>query len=308
MLFNFQTRDRKFNEDMSNWRLGAALAYGMSIFWVLVTPFIVTNMQDLVPITSLATWHVRYTIGSWWETYLIVLLATYLFIEFAGWIIVHEKSTQYPAYVDDILRELSLKAGYDNPPRLVYIKSANLINAGAMRSFMFGNKVILFGDITKLSREQLRAVLAHEMAHLMMADVIVGQFARGLLGAVRVLNLTTFAALVLSVFTQDHDMVWFLLVTYLTTLVGSAIARAFYMKYSRICEYRADAIAIQLTSEAHRQHLVDGLKLVRELSLAIALRKSELKEVDAGTHPTFKNRARALGIKLFAARLAKLAS
>jgi Zn-dependent protease with chaperone function len=132
-----------------------------------------------------------------------------------------------------------------------------------------------------------------------MRDVWFSQFARAMLIAVRMVNRLTLLALAISFFGPNHDLTWFLAGTFLITGVGSALAKASYMKYSRVCEYRADAIATELTTPAHRQHLVDALKVVREMSFIALLKKKELDEIDSGTHPTIRNRAKALGVKLF---------
>lgn len=296
-MFNiYRPKDKTLKDRLENWRLKAAGYSGLAIFWAIVTPLMAARAQYQVPATVMDHWLVAATIGIWPYIYAAAIATIFVLIELINAIIVSDRSHQYDERVDKMVARLSKKAGLPYIPEVIYIPTKHLINAGAGTSYLFGHKIVLFGDIIKLSDEQLEAVLAHEIAHLRMGDVRLGHFLGSLILSLRVVNMLIFIACAAAIFSPEHDVLWFLAVTYIITLVGSRLARYFQLKVSRICEYQADALAIDLTSAAHRQHLVDALKTVRELSLVVALRKSELNEIDSGSHPTLRNRARSLGL------------
>lgn len=289
-------KDKKLEGRLDHWRLRAIGYTVLAVFWTVVTPLMAARMQYQVPASVLDHWLVATTIGIWPYIYAVAILTMFLLIELINAIIISDRSYQYDERVDEIVARLAKMAGLDYIPEVVYIPTKHLINAGAGTSYLFGNKIILFGDIIKLKYEQLESVISHETAHLRMGDVRVGHMLGSLMLSLRLVNLLIFLAGAAAVFVHDHEVLWFLSVTYIVTLVGSRIARACQLQVSRICEYRADALAIHWTSPEHRQHLLDALKSVRELSLVVALRKSELNEIDSGTHPTMRNRAKSLGL------------
>jgi len=305
MLFSVKSNNPKFNHNMSQWRKSGLGWWLFTLGWVLATPFMAMRLQHQIAPELANGWLASIAITNWPMTYGIMVLTVFLLVELISWLLIQDHSMDYPEHIDKAVGRLAQKAGIP-VPRVIYIADTNFLNAGALRSFMYGSKVVLFGNITKLNKEQLEAIIAHEIAHLVMRDVWFSQFARAMLASVKMVNRLTLLALAISIFVPNHDLTWFLAGTFLVTWFGSLLARASYLKYSRICEYRADAIAVELTTPEHRQHLIDGLKLVREMSFIAYLKKKELAEIDSGTHPTNLNRAKALGAKYFLEPLGRL--
>lgn len=306
MLFALQSKNHSFNHKMRLWRKQAVTWWLLTLACVFVTPFLAMRLQYQIAPDIVESWLAAFSIAYWPVVYITVLFLLLLLIELLSLKLIKSHSMQYPAYIDKMVAKLAQKAGISPIPRVIFIEKTDFLNAGALRSFMYGRKVILFGSVEKLDPQQLEAVIAHEMAHLVMRDVWFSQFARAMLTAVKMVNRLTFLALAISFFGSSHDLTWFLAGTFLITGLGSSLAKQCYLKYSRICEYRADGIAAELTTPAHRQHLVDALRVVREMSFIALLKKRELDEIDSGTHPTIRNRAKELGAKYFSAGLARM--
>ncbi len=296
MFFAFKTENSKLTERLKDWRTKAIICFGLTIFWAVMTPVMAGRAQYHVAEDAVSHWLISATIGIWPYLYLAAILFMFIMIEILNAVIVKESSYAYDERVDKMVARLAKKAGLKSIPIVVYVPSKYLINAGAGTSYLFGNKIVLFGDIMKLSDEQLEAVIAHEMAHLLMGDVRAGHFLGSLMFSLRLVNILILLACIVAIFVDEHDVLWYLAVTYFITLIGSRVARAFQLKFSRVCEYRADALAVDFTTPEHRIHLINALKSVRQLSLLVALRKSELNEIDSGSHPTARNRAKSLGL------------
>lgn len=296
MFFAYKPNNSKLAERLRDWRTKAFAKFVLAVFWAMVTPVMAGMAQHQVVEEAVSHWLISATIGIWPYLYLTAILFMFIMIEILNAVIVKESSFAYDERVDKIVAKLAKRAGLRSIPIVVYIPSKYLINAGAGTSYLFGNKIVLFGDIVKLSDEQLESVIAHEIAHLRMGDVRAGHFLGSLMFSLRLVNVLILLACISAIFVDEHDVLWYLAVTYIITLVGSRVARSFQLQFSRVCEYRADALAVDFTTPGHREHLINALKSVRELSLVVALRKSELNEIDSGTHPTARNRAKSLGL------------
>lgn len=300
MFYGFDSSDRVFNVNMRRWRFWAMAYYALTIAVLIAAPLLAVWTARFVTPESLDTRFVRATIGSWERAYFICVLFIFALIEFMGWIMVtaHKEVKNPDQRAVSVLNELAAKAGIP-VPRFVHLENASRINAGAARSFFFGRKVLLVGDTSKLSLEQLRAVLAHEMAHLVMRDVRTGHVLTALRFAARVLNVCITVAFLATLVYRNFELTWFLAVANVITLYGNSAAKYLALAYSRVCEYRADAIAVQLTTTEHRKHLISALKRVSDLSLLVLLKNRERTGIDFHkTHPTLRKRARSLGLEL----------
>lgn len=300
MFYDLKTGDRRFNANMSEWRLQAAARYSVAVIIILVAPMLAGMAGRFVSPEALDNTFVRVSIGSWERMYILAMVIVYGLVELGSWFLVNknlEKDSKPDPRVMPMLGELCHTAGFDGAIRVIYLPSKTMLNAAATRSFFFGRKVLLFGDISKLADEELRAVLAHELAHLIMRDVRTNQPLRALMFAVNLLNFVLLLALVSSLIYRNPELTWFLVSAYVITAVCSKVAKFAYLSYSRICEYRADAIAVQLTGPEHRKHLIRAISKVKEFSLLVLLKKKEKEAVDWDqTHPSIRNRAKALGL------------
>ena len=296
MFFTYKPKNSKLTERLKDWRTKAIAYFALAVFWAVMTPVMAGRAQYQVAEEAVSHWLISATIGIWPYLYLAAILFMFVMIELLNALIVKDRAFTYDERVDKMVARLAKKAGLTNLPHVVYVPTKHLINAGAGTSYLFGHKVVFFGDIINLKDEELEAVIAHEIAHLRMGDVRAGHFLGSLMFSLRLVNKLILLACIVAIFVNQHDVLWYLALTYFITLVGSRLARAFQLHFSRVCEYRADALAIDFTTPAHRSHLINALKSVRELSLVVALRKSELSEIDSGTHPTMRNRMKSLGL------------
>lgn len=296
------TTNPDFKAQLRAWRREATKRYAMAMGFLLITPLLAVQLQRFAPPGVLNSWLARHSIGGWEITYVVAFLFLFISFELASISRVRDSKSNYPPRVGETLAELARRAGLPETPMIIYLPEQKLLNAFALRSFTYGAKVILMGDIRKLNEAELTAVLAHEVAHLRMRDVRTGHFIKAFLLGAKLVNLLVGIATVVSIFVPiftgtGYEVTWFLAGTLLVFLLGRGLAQLYYLGYSRTCEYRADAIAIELTSPQHRKYLMSAIEKVQELGLVMYTRERMEKSHDwHHTHPSRKHRAQSLGI------------
>lgn len=170
----------------------------------------------------------------------------------------------------NVVEEMALAAGVPVPA--IYTLPDPDLNAFATgRSPEFASLAVTDGLLAHLDREELQAVVAHEVAHIRNLDIRTMLMVSALLGIVVVLAELARPALRLGGGNRKsrggHPVV--LLVALLLAVVSPLIARLMAMAVSRTREFEADRTAAELTRNP--------------LALARALRKLEDAEA-----PTLK--------------------
>jgi len=152
--------------------------------------------------------------------------------------------------------ELALKAGLPKPK--IYLIPDDALNAFATgRNPEHGVVAFTEGILHRLSRRELRGVIAHELSHIRHRDILVATVAAGLAGAVSLLaNVFQWGAL-LGMGSQDEEgqSPWAGLVFALLAPIGAALIQ---MGISRSREFMADEGAARLTGDP------EGLALALE--------------------------------------------
>ncbi len=152
--------------------------------------------------------------------------------------------------------ELAFKAGLPKPK--IYLIPDDALNAFATgRNPEHGVVAFTEGILHRLSRRELRGVIAHELSHIKHRDILVATVAAGLAGAVSLLaNVFQWGAL-LGMGSQDEEgqSPWAGLVFALLAPIGAALIQ---MGISRSREFMADEGAARLTSDP------EGLALALE--------------------------------------------
>lgn len=150
--------------------------------------------------------------------------------------------------LQQVIAELSRRAGLGRPPRLFYVSSP-VLNAFALGSSKLSYLVLSEGILRKLTPRELTGVLAHEISHVSNNDTsVMGMadlFSRmtGMLSSAG--QLLLFLNLPLVLFSEYRINWWAILALILAPGVSSLIQLAL----SRAREYDADIGAAELTGD-----------------------------------------------------------
>ncbi|MBR2839110.1 MAG: protease HtpX [Kiritimatiellae bacterium] len=145
------------------------------------------------------------------------------------------------------VEDLSRRAGVKMPEVAIYPGAANAFATGAFKNHAL---VAVSSDIMRqMTKEELRAVLSHEMSHVANGDMVTLTLVQGVLNAfVIVVSRVLASALSSSGRGQDRRSnggVYFLLVMVLQIALG-VLASLVVMWFSRRREYAADAGSAKL--------------------------------------------------------------
>jgi heat shock protein HtpX len=162
-----------------------------------------------------------------------------------------------PAYYADV-RELSARAGIPMPR--LYVIPAEQPNAFATgRNPAHSAVAVTQGLLERLPREQLRAVLAHELAHIRNRDVLVSTIAAVVAGAVAAIANFLQFSLLFGGGDDDESPLGF--VGALATIILAPLAAMLLqLGVSRQREYLADRTGAELLGEG--RPLADALESI----------------------------------------------
>lgn len=162
--------------------------------------------------------------------------------------------------MDTVRRQAEL-AGIGMPEVAVY-------QAPDMNAFATGMKrddalvAISTGLLQNMSKDEVEAVLAHEISHVANGDMVTMALIQGVLNTF-VIFLSRIAASIINNFLrQDEEggglgFMGYMAVTIVLELVFGLLASIIVMWFSRRREFRADSGAVQL---AGRQKMIDALR------------------------------------------------
>jgi heat shock protein HtpX len=159
----------------------------------------------------------------------------------------------------NVVEEMKIASGLETMPK-VYI-----IDEPAPNAFATGLSkedaaiAVTAGLLTRLNRDELQGVVAHEMSHIMNRDVQFMTLAGIMLGSIVLLSQVFLRGMWLGggssrryrpktdskIGGQGHIVI--LLITIALAILGPLLARIFYFAISRKREYLADASAVRLT-------------------------------------------------------------
>lgn len=148
-----------------------------------------------------------------------------------------------------IVEELSVKAGLPKPR--VYVISSDTPNAFATgRNSEHAAVAVTSGIMDILKREELRGVLAHEMAHIKNRDILISSMAAVLAGAISYLATMAQWALFFGGGRSDDDEgAGNLIGSILMIVLAPIAAMLIQMAISRSREYLADATGAKIAGQ-----------------------------------------------------------
>ena len=145
------------------------------------------------------------------------------------------------------VRDLAMRANVGMPEVAIYPGAANAFATGAFRNHAL---VAVSTDIMgQMSREELRAVLGHEMSHVANGDMVTLTLVQGVLNAFVIFFSRVVARIVASAGggerRRSSDGLYWLIVMVLQLAMGVLASLVVYA-YSRRREYAADAGSARL--------------------------------------------------------------
>jgi len=166
------------------------------------------------------------------------------------------------------VRRLAQRAGLPMPK--VYIMDQDQPNAFATgRNPEHGAVAVTTGIMRILSREELEAVLAHELAHIKHRDILVGTVAATIAGAISYLAQMAQWAMIFGGRSSDEERGANPIAALIMMIVGPITAMMVQMAISRSREYGADAGGAEISGNP--LHLARALRKLQMASQRIPM-------------------------------------
>lgn len=229
-------------------------------------------------------------------------LIAFIFQEKLTMTMAHAHETNRKAYPElyNLVENLSITAGIKMPK--LYMMDSEALNAFAS-GISVNNAVICVtsGLVKKLNKNELEAVLAHEMSHITHRDMRLLTIATLFVGIIAIISQITLRSLLFKRSSSDKKSNPLLIVVFITSILGYFIAILSKFAISRKREFMADAGSVVLTKD--KDAMIAGLKKISGKS-EVTDAPSDLRfmlfdntESYLGlfdTHPSIEKRIKAL--------------
>ncbi|MFB6241781.1 MAG: zinc metalloprotease HtpX [Candidatus Nanosalina sp.] len=170
-----------------------------------------------------------------------------------------EVSEEEDPELHSMVEELSEKAGIPKPR--IYRNDMQVPNAFATgRNPEKGVVCVTQGLMNSLDDQEVRGVVAHELAHIRNRDTLVNSVVATIAGAVGIIAEMAFWGAMLGGREEEGDMVSALALMILTPLIATVIRLAI----SRSMEFRADSGAVEISGD--KEGLSSALQKISEAS------------------------------------------
>ncbi|GBD39009.1 Protease HtpX [bacterium HR37] len=174
----------------------------------------------------------------------------------------------YPQLYEDV-RELAGKAGIPMPK--LYLIPEDTPNAFATgRSPNHAAVAVTRGILRLLNREELKGVIAHELAHIKNRDILIGTIAATIAGAISYLAYMAQWVAIFGGRGRDRGNILTLLVMVIVAPLAALLIR---MAISRAREYMADEVGARICGNP--LYLASALRKLGQVSGRIPLRVNE---------------------------------
>ncbi|MDI9636314.1 M48 family metallopeptidase [Kamptonema cortianum] len=212
----------------------------------------------------------------------------------------HEINRKTYPELYNLVENLSITAGIKMPK--LYMMDSEALNAFAS-GISVNNAVICVtsGLVEKLNKNELEAVLAHEMSHITHRDMRLLTIATLFVGIIAIISQITLRSLLFRRSSSDKKGYPLLIVVLITSILGYFIAILSKFAISRKREFMADAGSVVLTKD--KDAMIAALKKISGKS-EVADAPSDLRfmlfdntESYLGlfdTHPSIEKRIKAL--------------
>lgn len=205
---------------------------------------------------------------------------------------------------------------------LPYMPKVYIINEEAPNAFATGVKpeksaiAVTSGLLSRLNRDELQGVIAHEMAHIVNRDVLLMTFAGVMLGSIVIISEVFLRGLWMgggkrygsrSSKSSGQAQIIIMIIAIVFAILAPIIARLLYFAISRKREYLADASAVRFTRypeglasalekiSSNDIELPTANKVTAPMYIVNPLMKKGMKLSDlTSTHPPISERIKIL--------------
>ncbi|MSQ88701.1 MAG: protease HtpX [Betaproteobacteria bacterium] len=210
-----------------------------------------------------------------------------------------EGTTQY--WLVDTVKRLSVKAGIGMPEVAMYEGEPNAFATGAFRDSAL--VAVSTGLLASMSREEVEAVLGHEIGHVANGDMVTLTLIQGVVNTFVIFLSRIIGYVVDRVILKNQrgEGIGFFVTVMVSQLVLGVFASMIVAWFSRQREFRADAASADLLGSP--QPMVQALKRLGSLqpgALPQAMQASGISSGPGGwgalfsTHPPLEQRIAAL--------------
>lgn len=209
--------------------------------------------------------------------------------------------------IQNVNEEMALASGIRPPPiYIIFDKSINALAAG----MEIRDSVICLteGTAKELNRDELSAVIAHEMGHILGSDVRTNMYLASIIHGLAMFSIIGHLLMRHSDTFRSRSNLFLLILGFffffVAGVIGSAVAGLIQSFYSQEREYLADACAVQFTRSKEGilgvfqkiwwKRFRNTLRSPYAVEVAHFMFTSSIKKQDGSTstHPTLKDRAR----------------
>ena len=205
------------------------------------------------------------------------------------------------AWLVDTVRQLSQRAGLEMPEVAIYQGEPNAFATGAFRNSAL--VAVSTGLLQGMTREEVEAVLAHEVAHIQNGDMVTLTLVQGVLNTF-VVFLSRVIGYAVDSFLRKNDQentgpgIAYYVVSIVLDIVLGIAASIVVAWFSRQREFRADAGAAELMGR--KQPMMNALARLGGLHTADLPKSVAAMGIAGGmgqlfsTHPPIEERIAAL--------------
>ena len=204
------------------------------------------------------------------------------------------------AWIVDTVRRLAEKAGITMPEVAIYEGEPNAFATGAFRNSAL--VAVSTGLLQGMTREEIEAVLGHEMAHVANGDMVTMTLIQGVMNTFVVFLSRVIGYLVDSALRMGDDRsgpgIGYMITTFVLDLLLGFLASMIVAWFSRWREFRADAGSAQLLGR--KQPMINALQRLGGLSPGELPKSVSAMGITGGlgklfsSHPPLEERIAAL--------------
>lgn len=268
----------------------------MAVLWIIamiVMPMIGLNTNSLPGLI------VFFGIFGFGGAFISLLLSKFMAKRSVGAVVINQPRNETEAWLVNTVSNQARILGLKMPEVAIY--QADEMNAFATGAFRNSSLVaVSTGLLQRMTREEVEAVLAHEMSHVNNGDMVTMALLQGLVNTFVSVIAWVIGNLVANTVSKSESSAHMVhrIVYYVLSIVLMFIANFLILWFSRKREYRADEGAARLVGSSNMIAALKRLAVPQEEQLPENLAAFGIngpkKDSIFSTHPSIENRIAAL--------------
>ena len=215
--------------------------------------------------------------------------------------VITQPANQDEAWLVNTVKRLSSKAGLATPEVAIYDGAPNAFATGASKSRSL--VAVSTGLLQSMNKQQVEAVLAHEVAHIQNGDMVTLTLIQGVLNTF-VIFLSRVAGYAIDSFLRRDDDeggvgIGYMIGSVICEILFGILASIIVMYFSRKREFRADSGAASLMGD--RRPMIEALRALGSLEAGELPKQMAASGITGGgimalfsSHPPLEARIAAL--------------